>query len=99
MTARKIDKSLAFCPPDWDVADAKAIQQLAAGEADADQQKRALSWIINMACATYDQPFRPGKDGQTEFACGRQFAGQQIVKLVKVDLLALQQNQTRRSKQ
>ena len=88
---KKLPPGTAFAPAEYSVADAKAIQQLMIGEADAEQQKRALSWIINMACATYDQPFRPGHDGQTEFACGRQFAGQQIVKLTKLDLVALQQ--------
>lgn len=88
---KKKDAALAFMPPDWEFADAKALKSLYNGTADADQQKRALNWIINAAAATYDQPFRPGRDGQTEFACGRQFVGQQIVKLINVDLLAIQQ--------
>lgn len=89
---KKLPPGAAYAPADYDIADVKAIKQLMVGQADEEQQKRALNWIVNVACATYDQPFRPGKDGQTEFACGRQFAGQQIVKLTKIDLVALQES-------
>ena len=95
MPTKKIDRSSAYAPPAWDEADARALQRLAAGDATPEQQKRALNWIIHSACLTYDFPFRPGgAEGarETDLALGRQFAGQQIVKLVKIDLLALQQN-------
>ena len=73
-------------PPEYDDADIYAIRALVAGTANDGQQRRALAWIINAACGTYDQPFRPGVDGDraTAFACGRQFVGQQIVKLSKL---------------
>ena len=90
---KKITPSAAYAPAPWEPADAKALQQMAIGEATPEQQKRALKWIVEQAAATYDQPFRPGDNGETQFACGRMFVGQQIVKLVKVDLLALQRKQ------
>lgn len=63
----------------------RALQALAAGVASAEQQKHALQWIINDVALTYDQPYRPGVDGdrETAFACGRQHVGQQIVSVMK----------------
>lgn len=79
----------AYLPAAWEPADAGALQALMAGEAKPHQQKRALDWIINQCCATYDPPFKTGgEDGrrETDFALGRAFAGQQIVGLLKVNL-------------
>lgn len=81
--------SPAYTPAGWEPADASALQALLAGDANSVQQKRALDWIINKACATYDQSFRPGgEDGrrETDFALGRAFAGQQIVGMLKINL-------------
>ncbi len=63
-----------------------ALKSLAGGIANEGQQKLALDWIINEAAKTYDQPYRPGADGDrdTAFACGRMFVGQQIVKVMKL---------------
>ena len=65
-----------------DDADHAALKACQAGEASGIQQQRALRWIIEKAAATYDLPFRPGADGarDTDFACGRMFVGQQIVR-------------------
>lgn len=76
----------AFAP--YEDADVYAIRALAAGNANEGQQRRALDWIINHAARTYDQPFRPGgAEGarDTDFAAGRMFVGQQIVKLTKLN--------------
>lgn len=86
---RKDAKALpAWLPPDWELADATAMQALHAGSADADQQKRAFDWIINKAAGTYDVSYRPDSD-QTSFAEGRRFVGLQIVKLVKINVSAM----------
>lgn len=76
----------AFEPPSYDDQDVRAIKALGAGVANESQQKIAFAWIVNKAAATYDQPYRPGGDGdrETVFACGRMFVGQQIVKLMKI---------------
>jgi hypothetical protein len=71
-------------PPDWEVADASAIQALVDGIAEPDQQKRALNWIIEKAAGTYEFNFYPS-DRDTCFALGRAFVGQQIVKLMRIN--------------
>lgn len=79
---------------DWEVADASALQALAAGTADATQQKRALDFVIKRASATYDQSFQPGMADATAFMEGRRFVGTKIVELLQVstrDLLLKEQ--------
>jgi hypothetical protein len=73
-------------PADYDVADIRAVQALTAGTATAEQQKRALDWIVTKAAATYDNGF-VAEDAHGRIAAfvdGRQFVGQQIVKLMKL---------------
>lgn len=82
-----------WLPPPWEKADASALQALQAGQATPEQQKRALDWIIRQAAGTYDLAYRPGaEDGNrdTTFALGRQFVGQQIVKLLNLALGMIQ---------
>lgn len=79
----------AYAPAAYEEPDIHAMQALAAGVASADQQRRVLDWIVLHAASTYDQPFQPGgEDGRraTDFACGRMFVGQQIVKLTKLSV-------------
>lgn len=74
-------------PPEWQKADAQAVKALARGDATPEQQRRALDWIIREACATYEFAFHPGADDrETNLALGRQMVGQQIVKLINLDL-------------
>ena len=63
------------------------MQALVTGTANEQQQKRALDWIINNACMTYHQSFRPGVNGDRDtcFAEGRRFVGNQIIRLTKLD--------------
>ena len=81
-----------WTPSNYDVVDVQAIQALVRGDATADQQQRALRWIIEQAAGTYDQSFWPGgEDGRrnTDFAEGRRFVGNQIVKLTKLNVSSL----------
>lgn len=79
-------------PPAWEPADAQAVKALARGEAMPEQQRRALEWIIRAACGTYDFAYRPGEnDRDTNVALGRQMVGQQIVKLINLDLKRLRE--------
>ncbi len=71
----------AWSPPPYHDAEHIAIHALARGEADPHQQKLALDWIIERACATYDQSYRPESERETVFAEGRRFVGLQVVKL------------------
>ena len=80
---KEIQAPPPYLPAEWQPADASALQALAYGTADADQQKRALNWIINQACATYDLEYRTDQRDHA-FASGRRAVGLQIIKLLKV---------------
>ena len=73
-----------FKTVDYDPAEVGAIQALERGDCDEHQQKRALQFIIEKACATYDQSYN-GDPYDTAFAEGRRFAGNTIVKMLKLD--------------
>lgn len=74
---------------DWTVADARAIQDLMLGKADADQQKRVLDLIIKSLAMTYDVTFHPDNDRASAFMEGRRFVGLKLVELTKVDIAKL----------
>ena len=74
-------KHAPWLPAVWDLADAAAIRDLLNGEANPEQQKRAMAWIINDLCKTHDMVFRPEGDRDTVFAAAKQFVGQQILAL------------------
>lgn len=77
----------SYAPYDDD--DVRAVKALASGKASEGQQRIALAWMIYNASRTYDLPFRPGGvDGQraSDFACGRMFVGQQVIKLINMDM-------------
>lgn len=83
-------------PAPFEDADAAALQALAKGSATADQQKRALDWIIIKACRTYDFPYRPGGlegERDTNIALGAVMVGQQIVKLMKIRIGLLRRSE------
>lgn len=74
-------------PAKWEPADASALQALVRGDCPPHLQQRAVSFIINTLCGTYDMPYRPGgaeADRDTTFALGKMWVGQQLVKLLKV---------------
>ena len=76
-------------PAKWEPADATAIQALVRGDCPANLQQRAMAFIINDLCGTYDQPYRPGAqeaERDTSFALGKMWVGQQLVKLLKVKI-------------
>ncbi|BBP51242.1 hypothetical protein PHLH3_08680 [Pseudomonas sp. St386] len=92
MTAPKkpADFPHAWLPvSDWELADVTALQAMERGDANADQQKRALAWIINKACWTYESTYSPVSEHDGTFAQGRRFAGLQIVKLLKINAAAI----------
>ena len=85
---RKTGESLIVrAANNWQLADAAAIQALTRGDADPEQQKRALNWILRQACMLPEWAYQPGaSDRDTNIALGRQFVGHQIVKLQHVDM-------------
>ena len=81
-----------WLPAKWEPADATAIQALYRGDADSEQQRRALRWITEAACGLYEFAYHPGsEDGrrETDFALGRQYVGHQIRKLNGLAVSAL----------
>ena len=79
-------KHAPFMPADYSEPDAFAMKALAEGVATEDQQKRALDWIINQCCKTYDLSYRPDSDRDTVFAEGKRYVGNEIIKLIKVKI-------------
>jgi hypothetical protein len=79
-------------PAQFGVSDAAAIQALAAGKANEGQQKHALKWILESACALPQWPYLESQR-ETDIALGRHFVGQQIVGLMKVNTSKLREEQ------
>lgn len=75
----------AATPPSWEHSDVAAFQALEKGTADASQQKRALKWLIENACGTYDLDYRPDAR-EHAFISGRRFVGLNVVKMLKLKL-------------
>lgn len=81
-----------WLPARYEPADVSAIQALVRGDADDGQQKRAIAYIINNLCGTYDVSFHPGgTDAQrnTDFSEGKRWIGLQLVKFTKLNISAL----------
>lgn len=86
-TRQAIEDHAPWKPTHYEPADASAIQALARGDCPPHLQQRALAFVINALCGTYDLPYRPGgADGErdTNIAIGKMWVGQQLVKLLKV---------------
>ena len=89
-TKEKTAKALApgVVLPRYELADVTALQALAGGVADEQQQKRALKWIIENAAAMYEWPYKE-QPRETDIALGRQLVGQSIVGLLKLQVSTL----------
>ena len=74
-----------WVPPVWEKPDAAAFQALARGDCPPHLQQRALKFLIEDLCGTYDMSFRT-EDRSTVFAEGRRFVGLQVVKLLNLNL-------------
>lgn len=70
----------------WEKADASALKAVQEGTADAIQQRRALSWILQSACGLPEWPYVPGDVEASHIHMGRHFVGHQIMKLLQVNL-------------
>lgn len=81
-------------PAEWEVEDAYAVQAVMYGRASEDQQKRAMSFILNQLCGTYDLSYRPTSDRDTAFAEGKRFVGLQMVKFAQLNIARLRGTDT-----
>lgn len=79
-------------PAAFNSTDATSLQAVAAGTANDGQQKRALKWILEGACGL---PVWAYCDSQreTDISLGRQFVGQQIMGLLKVNVSTLRKKE------
>ena len=78
-----------WMPVEYKKADVAALQAMRRGEANADQQIRAMEFILDTICDRNGMSYRPGGlegDRDTALAEGRRFVGNQIVKLTKLPL-------------
>lgn len=73
----------------WDEADVSSLQALANGTANAEQQKRALNWIIYKACHFDDLSYRPDSERDSAFADGSRFVALQVNALLTTNLRSL----------
>lgn len=65
--------------PDYVKPDLFALRAVARGEATPEQQQRAVRFLLNGICATYDETFRPDSERLSAFASGRRWVGLSIV--------------------
>lgn len=75
-------------PAPYQIADVYALKAVFAGTATEDQQKRAISWVMEAACGMRDMTFQHdarGGDRATAFAEGKRFVGLQIAKLIFIN--------------
>jgi hypothetical protein len=79
-------------PAQVNFSDAVAIQALAAGKANEGQQKHALKWILEGACALPHWPYLES-ERETNVALGRHFVGQQIVGAMRVNTSKLRSSE------
>lgn len=89
--ARKPEKPKLFepwAPPPVGLVELAALQAVAKGTATADQQGRAMRFIVERVCQRYEMPYCPGANGErdTAFALGRMCAGTILTSFLNADL-------------
>lgn len=81
---RRSSSRRPYDPSPCDKADIYAIKALAAGTANDMQQKRALDWILRIACGIGDTTYYPDSERDSAFASGKRFVGMEIVALLNM---------------
>lgn len=85
---KDLPKAEPWKPSHYENADAGAIQALMRGDAPPHLQQRAIKYIVEVLCGTYDMSYRSNSDRDTCFAEGKRAVGLQIVKLATINLSA-----------
>lgn len=80
-------------PVDYDFADIFAIKALSGGTATAEQQQRAMHWLLYKLCDYDGEPFRSDVDGgcrDTDYALGMRSVARQVLKIInmRADVIA-----------
>lgn len=89
---KPVKPAAASEPAAFALADAEAVQALMRADATPEQQKRGMNWILNNACALSTWGYREN-ERETAVALGRQFVGQQIVGIARVNLAQMRKSQ------
>lgn len=86
---------MPYAPVPYETADVYAIKAVAMGNANEEQQRRAMGWIVNKASALHELSYRPGVTGDrdTAFAEGRRFVGAQIAKMISAEVVKRSSNE------
>lgn len=87
--APNLPRAEPWKPAEWEPEDAYAVQAVMYGRASEDQQKRAMAFIVNQICGTYDLSYRPTSDRDSAFAEGKRFVGLQLVKFAQLNIARL----------
>lgn len=93
--ARKKPDWAPWLPVPYEIPDVSAIQAVARGDASPEQQRRAIVFIIESAAGAYLETFHPDDARWSDFAQGRRFVGTQLIKLCRLNVTELL-NQDRR---
>lgn len=82
----RVNPGTPWLPLSPSKADAAALRALFQATADSEQQRRAMQYILEIICDRDGMSFRSGPDGvrETDFAEGRRWVGNQIVRLSKL---------------
>lgn len=82
-----------WVPPEYDIADAAALQAFYFGRATEEQQRRAATFIMQKLCGIGELSFRPPavdpRGLAMSFAEGKRFVGMQILKFAQLNLAVL----------
>lgn len=81
-----ISRALPRIPNKTDVSIAYAMQALYRGEATAEQQKKAIDWIVGVASDAYGYGYISEKPYDTAFLNGRQAVGKNVIELANADI-------------
>jgi len=80
-------------PVEYTEKECNAVKALAEGLADDEQQRVALRWIVEKAGFAYEQTYFPGSARDTDFAEGRRFVANSIIKLIKTRVRSNEETQ------
>lgn len=84
--------SKPWAPASITSSQAYAIQALSRGDASSEQQREALKWIVNDLSKRDDMSYRPDSQRDSDFAEGKRYVGNQLVKLTKINLALYKEN-------
>lgn len=73
-------------PSSYGVVQVAAVKALAAGTATEQQQREALHFILVGVCKVDDEPYFPGSDRDTAYACGMRRVGTFVRSLIHADI-------------